>query len=299
MRRSQASATFIPAPAAAPLTAATIGLDMVRMRTINCDPERSSGSRRFTSPFSRAARMTFRSPPDQKARPAPVRITTRTLSSAAARARARSRSMPSSTFSALSRSGRFSMRVCTPPSSASRTSGAAAETVSATARSLGDGSLAEQGSELLEVAQFFGIGIAGVLTAGGGKHEHLRAVEFFLLQAELARAAGKFFVSQLAIEGDHPRMMLFELLRKHHAAFRELFPANLFDAAGRPFDDVGEADAEFDQPAVVLRFQRVRHQSGLVKQRPELVAAAGIVMAGARRGFAGIEADHQQFHAVP
>ena len=146
---SHESASDIPAPAAAPLTKATVGLSIVWSLSdvARCDAARpraprsivaGEGARRGASaPPARSApsalaRAPVRwanppmSPPAQKPRPAPVTATTRTSVSCS-----RSRSVsPSSVMSvppmALRLSGRFSVTSATPLSCrSSRTSGIA------------------------------------------------------------------------------------------------------------------------------------------------------------------------------
>ena len=118
---SQANATAMPPPAAGPRTVAISGCGQARMAFIR--------SRSTQSPFgpSRSASgvpPALRSAPDENARPAPRRTTTRT---AVFRRRAsKCASMPSATgwFIAFSRSGRFIVRrwMPSPRSSATRMS---------------------------------------------------------------------------------------------------------------------------------------------------------------------------------
>ena len=51
------------------------------------------------------------------------------------------------------------------------------------------------------------------------QHVHLRAVEQFLLQTELAFALGKLFVGEFSVERHDPWTEFLQLLRKHNAAF--------------------------------------------------------------------------------
>src|SRR6266849_3634551 len=200
----------MPPPAAGPLTAATIGVSMVRMRRINCAPARSKGSSSATRPLSRAARMAAKSPPAQNARPAPVNTTALTPGLAAARSIALARLAPNSTLSAFSLSGRFSVSVRTPSWSDSRTTGAAAALASATASNLGHGFFRQQSGKLLEEGQLFSWRLGSVLPAGRGQDEDPSVVEPVLLRAELAGAGRKFLVGQFAVKGHHARPALLE-----------------------------------------------------------------------------------------
>ena len=120
---SQASARLAPPPAATPFTAATIGLGRARMARIIGLKRRSMAAPRSGWPAASGSPgpPPARSAPAQKPRPMPVSRTARISLS--------SRARPSSWFiasirpglMALSRCGRFSMRVRTPPSRAAMT----------------------------------------------------------------------------------------------------------------------------------------------------------------------------------
>src|SRR5215470_7937554 len=115
MRMSQASARFIPAPAAAPLTAAMTGLGASRSAsTVRSRPGATFSISGRGAPRALPSFIAFTSPPAQKPFPAPVTIMTRTSGSAAAAVTASCRSSRSVSPSALSRSGRFSVSVATP-----------------------------------------------------------------------------------------------------------------------------------------------------------------------------------------
>ena len=62
---------FIPAPAAAPFTAAITGCRIVRIFSTAPMPERSNGSSDSLSFFCRPSQISFRSPPAQNPLPAP------------------------------------------------------------------------------------------------------------------------------------------------------------------------------------------------------------------------------------
>ena len=105
---SQASASSKPPVMAWPLIAPMIGPSKSRIASsieVSAAPLRSSAA---------AEPSSFRSTPALKARPAPVRITTRVSPSFWSARKLCSSACRSSTFSAFSASGRFSVRVATP-----------------------------------------------------------------------------------------------------------------------------------------------------------------------------------------
>src|SRR5271168_3857234 len=301
MRISQPSATFIPAPAAGPFTAATTGFSIVHSATIKRAPLRNSGSSSWPRPASRYSRIVARSPPEQNARPAPVTITARTAGFAAARSTPSASARPSCGSSAFSRSGRFMHSVRTPPSSVSTSTGAAPTAASLTPCSLGLGRLrrgmaVHQRSQLAEVMEFVGLRFRGVLPARGRQHVHLRAVQLLFLHAQLHRPAGELLKHQLAVERDHARRVLLQLLPQHHAALGKILAADLFNSPRRTLYQVRQPDAEIEHAPVVLRLQRLRDQARLVHQRPKAVPAPRVVMPRARRSLAWVKPhqDHLQ-----
>ena len=75
MRKSHASAIFIPPPAAAPLMLAITGLVIVAIARMISLPASSSAFNSEVALRLRASCSIFRSPPAQNARPSPVIIT--------------------------------------------------------------------------------------------------------------------------------------------------------------------------------------------------------------------------------
>src|SRR3954462_423554 len=119
IRRSAESARDIPAPAAGPLIAAITGYGMRRMSTIALcrasAPRRTSEGR--STPSSVTPRLNqLTSPPEQKARPAPVMMRARIGARSASQAAAVVSSPISSGLIALRASGRLSVSVPTWPS---------------------------------------------------------------------------------------------------------------------------------------------------------------------------------------
>src|SRR6266699_4808418 len=118
MRRSQASASDRPAPAAEPLIMANVGLRMSCSSRETSTRWRSNSKRRSNVSFWPAPdAIALTSPPTQNVPPSPFSSTARTSGSAAARVAASTSRSPSSGFSALRRSGRLSVSVNNPRSS--------------------------------------------------------------------------------------------------------------------------------------------------------------------------------------
>jgi hypothetical protein len=111
IRRSQAQASDMPAPAAGPLTEAITGFSSERSaRTFGLKVVRS---RVAMSPAS--SRKAFKSWPTQNPRPAPVTTTARTAASRASLSASR-KPVCISASNAFRTSGRLSVIVRTPPS---------------------------------------------------------------------------------------------------------------------------------------------------------------------------------------
>ncbi len=154
--------------------------------------------------------------------------------------------------------------------------------------------------ESAKMAEFFGAirgGNGGNGAASQRQDVDARAVEQFLLQAEFAFALGELLVGVLAIEGDDMRSKLLELLREHDAPFGKIRPREFGGSFRRALDEVGQPNGELDDPLIIVIVERLRDDRALVEQRPKLVAAAGIVMAGANGGFGRIAADNNELHA--
>src|SRR6478735_6854930 len=113
MRRSHASASPKPAPAAGPFTAAITGFSQATTLRTHV-PTHAYGSSRSTRVDDGSVGGSERSRPAQNARPAPVITTTRTASSAAASATAEENDDASAPLTAFSFSERSSVRVRTP-----------------------------------------------------------------------------------------------------------------------------------------------------------------------------------------
>src|SRR6516164_8065075 len=226
------------------------------------------------------------------------------------RVRATLMAVESSLFSALRRSGRFITSVMMEPCLDSRRTGAA-EAVCGALLMEEILSLASQLTRM-RLARLFGaldklgelakmlqaVALAtGVLPAGGRKNINLRAVQIFLLQAVRALALRELLVGGLAVEGHDTGSELAQFLGKDDAAFGKVLACEFLDTLGGALDEVGKANAEFDDAAVVRIIERLRHDAGFVERRPKLIAAPSIVMAGAYGGFAGIATNDYELHA--
>ena len=80
-RKSEASASTAPAPAATPLTDATTGFSSRRRLRTTAPVMRVNCSMPLTSRFPSSPMISWTSPPEQKPLPDPVRTSTRTASS--------------------------------------------------------------------------------------------------------------------------------------------------------------------------------------------------------------------------
>src|SRR5262245_45684762 len=116
MRRSQASARESPAPAAAPRTIAMVGFAIsCSRREISMFERRECAiASSEPSPRGRSSTIALTSPPEQKARPAPVSTTAPTLRSPAMRESACSMRSIITGETAFRRSGRFIVSSATP-----------------------------------------------------------------------------------------------------------------------------------------------------------------------------------------
>src|SRR5919108_1166301 len=119
-RRSAARAITAPAPAATPLTPATIGGGHSRIRGTTEPVIRVNSSSSFEPISWSAPMMSSTSPPEQNPRPVPVITTARTSSRWGSSARRSRRSAYTSKVSALRRSGRSNVIVATPSSTSKR-----------------------------------------------------------------------------------------------------------------------------------------------------------------------------------
>ena len=115
-RRSHASAMPSPAPAQAPLTAATVGLVLACSRPESRWIERCRSTFRSTvqSAVAEVSPIAVTSPPAQKPRPAPVTTMHPTAASSAQRSSVAIAASSIGRESAFSRSGRFRVRTATP-----------------------------------------------------------------------------------------------------------------------------------------------------------------------------------------
>lgn len=154
----------------------------------------------------------------------------------------------------------------------------------------------EEGGELFEVAHLDSFVGAGIGSGGGGEDEDLRAVEGVFLEAEDAGTARKALVDRFAVEGDDAGFHFFDFTGEKDAALGEFLALNFFHAFGGALDQVGEADAEFDEAFVFGVFERLGDDTGIVHDGPKMIAAAGVIVPGACRAFAGIAADEDELH---
>src|SRR6267142_2981432 len=154
----------------------------------------------------------------------------------------------------------------------------------------------DQLRKLSKMPEFFAPAL-GVRPAGGGQDINSSAVEPFFLYAVFALALGELFVCELPIERHDVRCKFFELLRKHDAAFGEVFTLQFFDALRRALHEIGESNAEFNDPLVIVVIEGLGYHTTCIEHGPKLIRAAGIVVAHAHRGLARIAANDYELHA--
>src|SRR2546429_6283723 len=97
-----------------------------------------------------------------------------------------------------------------------------------------------------------------------------------------------------------PRSTLFPyttLFRSNDASLRKIFAFQLLDAFGGALDQVGEANAKFNHTPVVVVIKGLGHDTTLVQDGPEFVAAPGIVVAHTDGRLAGIAPHDDKLHA--
>src|SRR5207237_1656746 len=150
-------------------------------------------------------------------------------------------------------------------------------------------------SQLSKVQQFLVLEFI-VGPAGGRQNIDARSVQQFFLDSVFAAALRELFVGELAIDRYDVRSKLLEFLREHDAPFRKIFSLQFLDAFGWTLHQIGEADAKFDHSSVVVIIKRLGHDAALVKDGPEFITAAGIVVSDADGGFTGIAAHDDKLH---
>ena len=91
----------------------------------------------------------------------------------------------------------------------------------------------------------------------------------------------------------HSRAVAAQLGEQLPSAAGDFPGAEFAGRGGGAVDDVGDANAGFQQLALFLRRQLPRGEAGAVQGRPEAVAGAGEVLAEGGRVQAGVDADKQ------
>src|SRR5579862_9760960 len=135
----------------------------------------------------------------------------------------------------------------------------------------------------------------GVLCAGGRQHVHASTIERLFLDAEFALALRELLVGELAVESHYVRREFFKLLREDDTAFRKVFALQFLNSFGGALDEIREADAEFDDPLIVVVIERLRHDAAFEDHGPELVGTPSVVVANADRGFARVATNDDKF----
>src|SRR5580700_7554358 len=138
---------------------------------------------------------------------------------------------------------------------------------------------------------------AGRRTDGCGQHVNMRAVEKLFLDSVIAFALGELLEGELAVEGDYARKILLEFSGKHEAAFSKILALQFFDGFRRALDEISEADAEFDNAAVVRIVEGFGDDAAVIEQGPERIAAAGVIVAGPDGRLRGIATHDHELHS--
>src|SRR5262249_40206755 len=120
-----------------------------------------------------------------------------------------------------------------------------------------------------------------------------------LLEAKLARALSELLIGELAVKRHHARGKFLKFLREDNSSLRIFMPLKLFNATGRALHQVGEADAELDDPFIVMMIEQFRHYARVIQELPKLVSAASVIVAHARRSVAGVAPDDDHLHPAP
>src|ERR1700688_3434792 len=106
-------------------------------------------------------------------------------------------------------------------------------------------------------------------------------VQQIFLKAKLAFALRKLFERQFAIESNHMRRVFAKPLRQYDPAFREVFARQFGGGFCGALHEVRQTDSKFDHALVIVIVEWLRNDSAFIEHRPELIHAAGIVMADA------------------
>src|ERR1700675_1718217 len=125
----------------------------------------------------------------------------------------------------------------------------------------------------------------------------MRAIKKFFLEAVIAFTLGELLEGELPVEGDYTRQVLLEFPGEDEAAFGEILALEFLDGFGGTLDEVGEANAEFDDAAIVRVVERFGDDTAVKEQGPKGIAAAGVVMAGADGRLRGIATHDHELHA--
>src|SRR5579864_2000377 len=151
--------------------------------------------------------------------------------------------------------------------------------------------------KLAEVAKLLAAAL-GVFGARRRQHKHLRAVQPFFLQPGLASPLREILKRRYAIESNDLRRVLFELLRQQDASLGKFLARQFLDPARGTLDEVGQPYPKLDHSFVIAVIKQFRHHARIIKQRPEFVSAARVIMADASRAIARVASDDDHFHAV-
>src|ERR1700730_5745223 len=136
----------------------------------------------------------------------------------------------------------------------------------------------------------------GILRVRFRQNIYTRAVQKIFLKTKLTFALRKLFERQFAVKSDHMRRKLPKPLRQYNTALRKVLARQLSGGFCRAFHQIGQTNSKFDHALVIVIVEWLRNHATFIEYRPELIYAAGIVMADAHRRLAGIAAHNNELH---
>jgi hypothetical protein len=133
--------------------------------------------------------------------------------------------------------------------------------------------------------------IVRVQTARVREDPDLRGTDRFVLQTQLRfRAIECGAVGADADDGEVPRCVAFHFAREDLPAFDQLFAGQLGGGGGGAGDDVGDADAEVEELALLGGREEARREAGAMERGPEAVPGSSEMLLDGSGVEAGIDA---------
>ncbi len=133
--------------------------------------------------------------------------------------------------------------------------------------------------------------VVRVQSARVREHPDLRGADRFILQTHRRfRSIECRAIGADADDGEEPRCVAFHFAREDPAAFDELFARQLVGGGGGAGDDVGDADAEVQELALLRGREEARREAGAMERGPEAVAGSSEMLLDGSGVEAGIDA---------